>query len=156
MRDAGDGGCIINVTSAAFHAGTPTMAPYCVSKGGIFSLTRALALELAAHDISVNAVSPPLTATAPALAFVDDMISMAPSADFEEALRASIEQPEQVAPIVVYLASDRGRRLTGRVFTLTSGSLVSTDIVTATAERVGEMSVPWSLDELDAAVTSLG
>jgi NAD(P)-dependent dehydrogenase (short-subunit alcohol dehydrogenase family) len=153
MRDAG--GCIINVTSAAFHAGTPTMAPYCVAKGGIFSLTRQLALELAPFGISVNAVSPPLTATAPALAFVDEMISMAQSADFAELLRASIEQPDQVAPIVVYLATEPGRRMSGRVFTLTAGALSSTTIETATVDRTGDISTPWSLDELDAAIASL-
>lgn len=154
MREQG-GGCIINVTSAAFYAGTPTMAPYSVSKGGIFSLTKQLAMELGPFGISVNAVSPPLTDTAPAMAFVESMADLVPDASFAEMLRASVEQPEHVAPIVVYLATEGGRRLNGQVLTLTAGALAATNVDTTTVDRTGDRSTPWSLDELADAVDQL-
>lgn len=153
MRERGEG-CIVNVTSAAFHAGTPTMAPYCVAKGGIYALTRDLALELGPLGISVNAVAPPLTATAPALAFVEQLATSLPEQAHADALRASVEEPEQVAPIVVFLATAAGRRLNGQVLTLTSGSLTATSVTTNEVERTATSS-PWSLSEIEQAVGSL-
>ncbi len=154
MRERGEG-CIINVTSAAFHAGTPTMAPYCVAKGGIYSLMRSLALELGPLGISVNAVSPPLTATAPALAFVEQLAASLPAPEHADALRASIESPEHVAPIVVFLATSAGRRLNGQVLTLGAASLSATTVATSTVDRAATSDTPWTLDELEHAVGSL-
>jgi 3-oxoacyl-[acyl-carrier protein] reductase len=59
MRDRPEGGAIINVTSDAFHTGVAGLAPYCVSKGAIYSLMLTLAGELAPFGISVNAIAPP-------------------------------------------------------------------------------------------------
>src|SRR5262249_20260881 len=61
MRWQGEGGVIINITSSAFYAGVPELAPYGVAKGGIYGLMRALAVELAPLGIAVNGVAPPLT-----------------------------------------------------------------------------------------------
>lgn len=155
MRERG-GGSIVTVTSAAYHAGTATMAPYCVAKGGIYSLTRVLAMELAPFGVRVNAVAPPLTATAPALAFVESLAEMGAGVEQVAAIRSMIEQPDQVAPIVVYLASDRSRALSGHVFTLTAGEIVSLGSPdTRSVARGAPHEAPWSLDELDAAMASL-
>jgi NAD(P)-dependent dehydrogenase (short-subunit alcohol dehydrogenase family) len=145
---------IVNVCSAAFYVGTATLAPYGVAKGGIYGLMRSLAGELAPFGISVNGVAPPLTATPPALAFVDSLAATGLPAAQVEAMRSSMAQPEDVALITVFLATPAGRRLSGRLFTLTKDELVVIGApeggrpVRAAGER-------WRLGELAAAVGGL-
>jgi NAD(P)-dependent dehydrogenase (short-subunit alcohol dehydrogenase family) len=151
MRGRGGGGVIVNVCSAAFYVGTATLAPYGVAKGGIYGLMRSLAGELAPFGISVNAVAPPLTATTPALAFVDSLADMGLTAEQVEAMRSSMPQPEDVALITVFLATPEGRRLSGRLLTMGKDDLVVIGApeggrpVRAAGER-------WTLEELGAAV----
>ena len=153
MRHQG-GGAIVNVCSAAFYVGTPTLAPYGVAKGGIYGLMRSLAAELGPLGISVNGVAPPLTATGPALAFVDSLTDMGLSAAQVEAMRSSMPQPEDVAAITVFLATPRGRRLSGQLLTMTKDELMlirppdGGRVVRAAGER-------WELEELGTAVEGL-
>ncbi|HVN51754.1 MAG TPA: SDR family oxidoreductase [Acidimicrobiales bacterium] len=120
MREQGRGGAIVNVTSDAFHIGVATLAPYCVSKGGTYALMVVLAAELAPLGISVNAIAPPSTRTEPMLAYADSLGTMgltdAQVADF----KATILEPEQVAPLAVFLASPEGRKLSGTVLSMTA------------------------------------
>jgi NAD(P)-dependent dehydrogenase (short-subunit alcohol dehydrogenase family) len=154
MRGQDGGGAIVNVCSAAFYVGTPTLAPYGVAKGGIYGLMRSLAGELAPFGISVNGVAPPLTATAPALAFVDSLADMGLPAEQVEGMRSSMPAPEDVAAITVFLATPEGRRLSGRLFTMTKDELTVIDpphggrLVRAAGER-------WGMEDLRAAVQSL-
>jgi NAD(P)-dependent dehydrogenase (short-subunit alcohol dehydrogenase family) len=154
IRRQGGGGVILNVCSAAFYVGTATLAPYGVAKGGIYGLMRSLAGELAPFGISVNGVAPPLTATGPALAFVDGLADMGLSAEQLEAMRSSMPQPEDVALITVFLATPEGRRLTGRLLTMTKDELsaIGPPDGGRTVRAAGER---WSLEELGAAVRSL-
>jgi NAD(P)-dependent dehydrogenase (short-subunit alcohol dehydrogenase family) len=62
MREAGYGR-IVNIASNVTLAGTPNLAHYVASKGGVFAFTRALARELGPHGITVNAVAPGLAET---------------------------------------------------------------------------------------------
>jgi NAD(P)-dependent dehydrogenase (short-subunit alcohol dehydrogenase family) len=64
MVAAGRQGSIINIASGAALRGSPRGVHYVASKGGVLSLTRAMALELAPHRIRVNAIAPGLTDTA--------------------------------------------------------------------------------------------
>ncbi|RPJ79221.1 MAG: SDR family oxidoreductase, partial [Acidobacteria bacterium] len=139
------------VCSAAFYVGTATLAPYGVAKGGIYGLMRSLAGELAPFGISVNAVAPPLTATAPALAFVDSLADMGLTAEQVEAMRSSMPQPEDVALITVFLATPEGRRLSGRLLTMGKDELVGIRPPDGgrTVRAAGER---WTLEELAAAV----
>src|SRR5205814_9922662 len=57
-------GAIINLTSGAAFGGSPRGVHYCASKGGVLSMTRQMALELAPYRIRVNAIAPGLTDTA--------------------------------------------------------------------------------------------
>jgi len=63
MVDGGNGGRIVNVTSIHEHVPLEGSAPYCASKGGLGLLTKVMALELAQHGITVNAVAPGEIAT---------------------------------------------------------------------------------------------
>ena len=67
MREAGYGR-IVNIGSNVFLAGTPNLAHYVASKGGVIAFTRALAREVGPHGITVNAVAPGLTETEGVLA----------------------------------------------------------------------------------------
>jgi 3-oxoacyl-[acyl-carrier protein] reductase len=151
MRGQDGGGVIVNVCSAAFYVGTATLAPYGVAKGGIYGLMRSLAGELAPFGISVNAVAPPLTATAPALAFVDSLGEMGLTAEQVGAMRSSMPQPEDVALITVFLATPEGRRLSGRLLTMGKDELVGIRPPDGgrTVRAAGER---WTLEELSAAV----
>lgn len=63
MIAQGEGGRIVNVTSVHEHAPRVGAAPYCAAKGGLGLLTQVMALELAEHGITVNAVAPGEIAT---------------------------------------------------------------------------------------------
>jgi NAD(P)-dependent dehydrogenase (short-subunit alcohol dehydrogenase family) len=149
----GRAGVIVNVCSAAFYVGTATFAPYGVAKGGIYGLMRSLATELAPFGISVNAVAPPLTATVPALAFVDSLTDMGLPAEHVDAMRSSMPQPEDVALITVFLATPEGRRLSGRLFTMTKDELM----LIGPPDDGRSVHAPgrWGLEELGAAARSL-
>jgi len=92
--------------------------------------------------------------TAPALAFVDSLGDMGLSAEQVEAMRSSMPQPEDVALVTVFLATPEGRRLSGRLLTMTKDELSVIGppdggrCVRAAGER-------WGLEELGAAVRSL-
>ncbi len=58
MIEAGDGGVIVNVASITWHGYWADMSPYVATKGAIVAMTRAMARELGAHEIRVNAVAP--------------------------------------------------------------------------------------------------
>lgn len=63
MKEQGDGGSIINITSRLASIGVPTMGVYSASKGAMLAFTKAAAIDLAAENIRVNAVAPGMTRT---------------------------------------------------------------------------------------------
>jgi len=109
------GGSIVNVTSRLASIGVPTMSVYAASKGAVLALTRSAAVELAPHNIRVNAVAPGMTRTA----LFDEWVAAQP--DPEAAARSvaadiplgRVAKPEDVANAVLFLASDRAAYLTG-------------------------------------------
>jgi len=120
MREQGRGGAIINVTSDAFYMGMATLAPYCVSKGGTYALMLVLAAELLPLGISVNAIAPPATRTEPMLKYVDSLSAMGLTDAQLDGFRGAILEPEEVAPLAVFLASPEGRTLSGTVLSVTA------------------------------------
>jgi NAD(P)-dependent dehydrogenase (short-subunit alcohol dehydrogenase family) len=112
----GGGGSIINTTSIRAMIGTAGADAYTSAKGGVRALTQALALQWAPNDIRVNAIAPGviLTERVRALLREDDPI-------FEKSLLGASE-PEDVAQMALYLASDESRRVTGAILPMDSGA----------------------------------
>lgn len=108
------GGRVINIASRVGLRGVPNRVPYCASKGGLILLTRALALEWAPHHILVNAVAPGLMNTTVAAKAIRD------GRTAEIPLKRAAEL-EEVAPMVVFLASEASSYMTGEVVLIDGG-----------------------------------
>lgn len=118
----GQGGAIVNVASITGERVAGAVAPYCASKAGLLQLTKALALELARHDIRVNALMPGYIETELNAAFL--------RSEAGERLKARIPQrrfgrPQDLDGALLLLASDAGRFMTGSVVAADGGHLVS-------------------------------
>ncbi len=108
-------GWIVNIGSVVASMGFGGYAVYCASKAGIVMLTRALAIELAPHGISVNCVSPGNTAT-PMNEFIRTDPSLKPMLDAMAARTPSgstYSSAEDMANIVAFLVSDGARAIHG-------------------------------------------
>jgi 3-oxoacyl-[acyl-carrier protein] reductase len=110
-------GAIVNVGSIAGFRASPGQANYSASKGGIVALTRTLAMELAPRGIRVNAVLPGI--------FSVGMTTRANRAMLEPK-RAMIPlgrdgEPEELAAVVLFLASDEASYITGETITVDGG-----------------------------------
>ena len=112
------GGSIINTTSIRAMIGTAGADAYTSAKGGVRALTQALALQWASQNIRVNAIAPGviLTERVKALLREDDRI-------YQKSLLGPSD-PEDVAGMALYLASDESRRVTGAILPMDSGASV--------------------------------
>lgn len=119
MMNAGNGGVIINMTSQMGHVGSPGRTVYCMTKHALEGLTKAMAVELAPHNIRVNSVAPTFVETpltAPMLAkpefraFIDTMIPL-----------GRIGQPDDVAATILFLASPIANMITGTSLLIDGG-----------------------------------
>lgn len=118
MVAAGTAGCIVNIASRAAFCSSPRGAHYVASKGGVVSLTRAMALELAPHRIRVNAVAPGLTDTAqPRYGMSEEALQAAG----EHVPLGGLTQPEDIAGSVVFLTTPAAARITGQVINVNGG-----------------------------------
>lgn len=117
MRERGYGR-IVNIASNVIDAGTPNLAHYVASKGGVYGFTRALATELGKYGITVNAVAPGLTASEGVLASPH-----AEAFDFVQMLQAIPRRgmPEDIAPSVAFLASEESGWVTGQMLVADGG-----------------------------------
>jgi 3(or 17)beta-hydroxysteroid dehydrogenase len=124
IRHAG-GGAIINISSIAGIIGDPSLAAYCASKGAVRLLTKSVALHCAKkrYGVRCNSIHPVFTQTP----MVDAFITAAADPD---RMRAGLEaavpmgrlgQPEEIAAMAVYLASEEAKFVTGAEFVIDGG-----------------------------------
>jgi 3-oxoacyl-[acyl-carrier protein] reductase len=113
-----DGGRIINISSMGTRAAYPTMAAYAPAKAGLEALSRLLAVHLGPRQITVNSVMPGATAT--------DMNAVAHDPGANKAAAQTIAlgrvgQPDDIAKVVAFLASDEGGWVTGQQIDASGG-----------------------------------
>jgi NAD(P)-dependent dehydrogenase (short-subunit alcohol dehydrogenase family) len=117
MRQNGYGR-IVNICSNSIFAGTPNMAHYVATKGGVMTFSRALATELGGYKITVNCVAPGLTDT--------EGVQASPHKEafgFVEMLQAikGVGTPADIAPAVAFLASEEAHWITGQTLAVDAG-----------------------------------
>jgi 3-oxoacyl-[acyl-carrier protein] reductase len=115
------GGSIINISSIVSENPVPNSSLYSATKGAVDTLTMALAKELGRRNIRVNAVAPGHTDTegTRGLGFVDS--EQAQQMVSETPLAGRFGQPDEIAPVVVFLASDDAAWLTGERISASGG-----------------------------------
>jgi NAD(P)-dependent dehydrogenase (short-subunit alcohol dehydrogenase family) len=111
-------GSIVNVSTMAARVGMPGLSAYGATKAALESLTRTWAAELGAHGIRVNAVAPGPTGTEMFLSSMD--------ADTQSAVAAStilgrVADPQEIARVIAFVATDAGSYLTGATIAADAG-----------------------------------
>jgi NAD(P)-dependent dehydrogenase (short-subunit alcohol dehydrogenase family) len=114
MRERGTRGTIVSIASTAAIVGIPGRGPYCAAKAGILGLTRALAVEVAPAGIRVNAVAPGFTRTQLIQQALDDG-SQQEDWMLQRVPLGRLATPEEIAGVVLFLASDEAAYVTGQV-----------------------------------------
>ena len=114
-------GTMVNIASVIGLMGNAGQANYAASKAGVIALTKSVAKELASRGVRANAVAPGFIETKMTQQLTDDtrqkMLSIIPLAEFG--------QPEQVADVVNFLASDQSGYVTGQVISVCGGMVTA-------------------------------
>jgi 3-oxoacyl-[acyl-carrier protein] reductase len=122
MVERGNGGAIVNTASVLALEVIGNLAPYAASKGGIWQVTKTMALELARHKIRVNALAPGYIETDINRNFLrsaagQQMVKKIPQRRYGE--------PEDLDGALLLLASDAGRYITGSVIVVDGGFMLA-------------------------------
>jgi 3-oxoacyl-[acyl-carrier protein] reductase len=117
-RVMAEGGRIINISSGSAEAASPSTSVYSATKAALQALTKSIAAELGARRITVNAVSPGITAT--------DMLNEVIPENVQQSMIQNtalgrLGSPEDIADVVAFLASDDSRWITGQVIGANGG-----------------------------------
>ncbi len=116
-------GKIVNIASLMSDLARPTVVPYTAAKGGVRQLTRGLAVELAPHNIQVNAISPGYFATEMNRALIDNnefnawVCKRTPAGRWGE--------PPEIAGLAVFLCSAAANYITGQLIAIDGGMSVA-------------------------------
>jgi 2-deoxy-D-gluconate 3-dehydrogenase len=130
MIDGGHGGKIINIASVNALHPSQTLGHYGASKGGVVSLTQALAQELAPHRILVNAVAPGIIKTPGLAQMLDILVPTGQTLDEKEPLFAPkvplgrLGEPDDIAKVVLFLASSAADYMAGQLVIVDGGWMV--------------------------------
>ncbi|MBS0366871.1 MAG: glucose 1-dehydrogenase [Proteobacteria bacterium] len=120
MRDAG-GGSIVNVASTAGVEGVPNALAYTASKHAVVGMTRAAALEFGAARVRVNAVCPGAMLTPLLAESYNISLQALAQVPFPNAPLGRMGDPAEIAPTVLFLASDESSYTTGSAFVVDGG-----------------------------------
>jgi NAD(P)-dependent dehydrogenase (short-subunit alcohol dehydrogenase family) len=131
LRFLPEGGRIINLSSVLGRFGVPGQAAYVASKHGVIGLTRTLALELAPRKITVNAICPGWVETEMAqrgFRRIASALGVTEEQGREKAARMAplgrVLDPEEVAGLAAYLASEEAKSITGQAITIDGGQVM--------------------------------
>ena len=121
------GGCIVNIVSMQSFFNMPGSSAYAAAKGGIVSLTRSMALDFASQNIRINAVAPGYIDTPLLRGFAEA------TGDMEGAIQQwcnripirRLQQPAEVAEVILFLASSRASAVTGVTYPVDGGILTA-------------------------------
>lgn len=116
------GGSVINMSSNQALMGVAGRICYTAAKGGIASMTRAMAVEYGGHKIRVNAIAPSVTLTERVKKLLEQSTEIQKQA---ERHLVGLAEPEDVANLALYLASDQSALITGQVISVDSGVTIS-------------------------------
>ena len=116
-------GKIVNIASLMSELARPTVVPYTAAKGGVRQLTRGMAVELAPHNIQVNAISPGYFATEMNRALIDNAEFNAWVCKRTPAGRWG--EPPEIAGLAVFLCSAAANYITGQLITIDGGMSVA-------------------------------
>lgn len=120
MRRVGQGGSIINLSSVGAIIGVPGCGAYSASKGGVRSFTKSVALETAREQIRINSVHPGMIMTNM------QVLALKDNPEQYDVLNAAVPmgrmgEPEDIANMNLFLASDEARYITGAEFVVDGG-----------------------------------
>lgn len=112
-------GCIINISSVHYMIPKPLYAHYATSKAGLVMLTKTMALELARHNIRVNAIAPGAIDTDMNKEILEDIEKLE---DVKSLIPLGrIGEAEEVSNLIIFLASEQASYITGSVITVDGG-----------------------------------
>jgi 3-oxoacyl-[acyl-carrier protein] reductase len=115
--------CISSVVGTAY--GWADHVPYSAAKAGVAGLVRGLAIDLAPHGIRVNGVAPGFIRTAQTLDPVNSVGAAGLDAVAPRIPLGRVGEPADIADVVVFLASDKARYMTGQIVTVDGGVLIA-------------------------------
>jgi NAD(P)-dependent dehydrogenase (short-subunit alcohol dehydrogenase family) len=143
MKERGQGGVIINTSSTSGLNGNFGQCNYGAAKAGIAGFTRCLALEGKRYEIRCHILAPVAHTR-----LTEDL----PGFDKDE--MADVYDPKLVSPLMVYLASDHAKDLTGKTFLAGGGLIAEMKVVTAEGITKKEDGGLWKVDEIAAGMKS--
>ena len=132
LKSQGEGGVVINTTSTSGLLGNFGQANYGAAKSGIAGFTRVAAIEMARYGIRVNAVAP--------------LAKTRMTEELEEIPETLA--PEHVSPLLLFLASEHAKDVSGRIFAAWGGRLH--EFYYTTSEGAVKLDGRWSVDEIAA------
>ena len=121
------GGSIVSTSSIYGLVANPAIGPYCTAKAGLINLTRTAAVEYGRKNIRVNAICPGVVETP----MFDSVLSMGLKTRDQVAAMHALGrtiQPEEIANLVLFLASDESSAITGQAIVIDGGLLSSCDL----------------------------
>ena len=143
MKERGEGGVIINTSSTSGLNGNFGQCNYGAAKAGIAGFTRCLALEGTRYGIRCHILAPVAHTR-----LTEDL----PGFDKDE--MADRFDPKLVSPLLVYLASDLAKDLTGKTFMVGAGQIAEMKVVTAPGITKKEDGGLWTADEITAKMSA--
>jgi len=114
-------GSVITTSSIYSFVGAPSNTVYCLTKGGLLQLTKALAVEWSRYNVRVNAICPGWIETDLTRPYMQDEKSIA--AGLRQIPLRRFGLPSDIAPMAVYLASDESQWITGQSFVIDGGQI---------------------------------